>query len=182
MPAKSRLANIRLLEKYAAEYGLRVQRRFGFVRGATGKSIRYGKRQCRLGNANVVRIMSIHKSRAWSFHYCIIAGCGRKLWIDTDDLRMHPQLGVGITPYRPGDRRAPHHVHPRGHRPCNGGKRFRRGAARVLCRDDPCQREAHSAFHRENIDTNSAKLAAQITEEETVPPYTVSNASAFRSG
>lgn len=28
-----------------------------------------------------------------------------------------------------------------------------------------------------NIDTNLQKLAAQITEEETVPPYTVSNAS-----
>ena len=27
-----------------------------------------------------------------------------------------------------------------------------------------------------NIDTNLQKLAAQITEEETVPPYTVSNA------
>ena len=36
-------------------------------------------------------------------------------------------------------------------------KRFRRGAARVLRRDDPCQREAHSAFHREKYRYKPAK-------------------------
>lgn len=47
-------------------------------------------------NANVVRIMSIHKSKGLEFPVCIIAGCGRKFVNDTDDLRMHPQLGVGM--------------------------------------------------------------------------------------
>ena len=128
-------------------------------------------------NANVVRIMSIHKSKGLEFPVCIIAGCGRKFVNDTDDLRMHPQLGVGmrLTDPETGVRRTA----------------FIREAIGLATAESASAEELrvfYVAMTRakeklillstvKNIDTNLQKLAAQITEEETVPPYTVSNAS-----
>lgn len=70
---------------------------------------------------------------------------------------MHPQLGVGmrLTDPETGVRRTTFIREAIGL--ANGGKRFRRGIARVLRRDDPCQREAHSAFHREKYRYKPAK-------------------------
>ena len=108
---------------------------------------------------------------------CIIAGCGRKFVNDTDDLRMHPQLGVGmrLTDPETGVRRTA----------------FIREAIGLATAESASAEELrvfYVAMTRakeklillstvKNIDTNLQKLAAQITEEETVPPYTVSNAS-----
>ena len=178
---ESRLANIRLLEKYAAEYeAYGYSGVSGFVRFAERlKKNRSDMESANVvsENANVVRIMSIHKSKGLEFPVCIIAGCGRKFVNDTDDLRMHPQLGVGmrLTDPETGVRRTT----------------FIREAIGLATAESASAEELrvfYVAMTRakeklillstvKNIDTNLQKLAAQITEEETVPPYTVSNAS-----
>ena len=178
---ESRLANIRLLEKYAAEYeAYGYSGVSGFVRFAERlKKNRSDMESANVvsENANVVRIMSIHKSKGLEFPVCIIAGCGRKFVNDTDDLRMHPQLGVGmrLTDPETGVRRTA----------------FIREAIGLATAESASAEELrvfYVAMTRakeklillstvKNIDTNLQKLAAQITEEETVPPYTVSNAS-----
>ena len=49
-------------------------------------------------NADVVKIMSIHKSKGLQFPYCILANTGHK-FNDTDEksnLILHPDLGIGL--------------------------------------------------------------------------------------
>lgn len=102
---ESRLANIRLLEKYAAEYeAYGYSGVSGFVRFADRlKKNRSDMESANVvsENANVVRIMSIHKSKGLEFPVCIIAGCGRKFVNDTDDLRHAPTARCRHAPYRP---------------------------------------------------------------------------------
>ena len=51
---------------------------------------------CIRDSANVVRIMSIHKSKGLEFPICIIAGCARRFHKDTSDAVLHPELGFGV--------------------------------------------------------------------------------------
>ena len=97
---ETRLANLHLLMEYARKYE---------TVGAGGLSgfIRFADRLQQEGGdlgaasscseaADVVRIMSIHRSKGLEFPAVILAGCGRKFHRDTGDVRLHPKLGFGV--------------------------------------------------------------------------------------
>lgn len=54
-------------------------------------------------NADVVRIMSIHKSKGLQFKNVFVAGCGKKLNIrdSVGNLLYHKELGIGLTMINP---------------------------------------------------------------------------------
>lgn len=95
-----RLANLRLLLEYAKKYeaggngGLS-----GFIRFID----RLQKNDADLAAAstiseaaNVVRIMSIHRSKGLEFPVCILAGCSRRFNSERADVLLHPELGLGV--------------------------------------------------------------------------------------
>ena len=95
-----RLANLHLLLEYAKKYeasgynGLsgfirfidRLQEQDSDLPGACALS----------ESANVVRVMSIHKSKGLEFPVCIVAGCARRFNKEHGDALLHPELGLGI--------------------------------------------------------------------------------------
>ena len=99
---RAKKMNLMLLLDYAKTYeaggyiGLsgfirfidRLQRAGGDLAGATGVS----------ADANVVRIMSIHKSKGLEFPVCILAGCSTRFNRSDEkkNLILHSRLGVGL--------------------------------------------------------------------------------------
>ncbi len=45
---------------------------------------------------DAVKIMSIHKSKGLEFPVCIVAGCGKKINFDKDDLVLNTSLALGV--------------------------------------------------------------------------------------
>lgn len=102
-----RLANLRLLLEYAKKYessgynGLS-----GFIRFID----RLQKNDSDLAaastiseSANVVKIMSIHRSKGLEFPVCILAGCSRRFNKERGDVLLHPELGFGVKLKDPSD-------------------------------------------------------------------------------
>ncbi len=174
---ESRLANLRLLERYAAEY----------ERGGTGglsgflrfvDRLRRSRSDMEAANvisesADVVRIMSIHKSKGLEFPVCFVAGCGRQFAAEHSDLLLHPQLGMGM---RLAD-------------PETGVRRttLPREAISIALSESAASEELrvfYVAMTRakeklillstvKTLDTVLERLAAQITPEEKITPFVV---------
>ncbi len=95
-----RLANLRLLLEYAKKYEVSGNGGLsGFIRFID----RLQKSDSDLAaastiseSANVVRIMSIHRSKGLEFPVCIIAGCSRRFNKERADVLLHPELGLGV--------------------------------------------------------------------------------------
>ena len=97
-----RRANLRLLAEYAGVYekagyrGLsgfiryidRLQEQQGDLNGAPAQQ----------EQANVVRVMTIHRSKGLEFPYVFVADCGRQFNRQnlTGDLLLHPELGAAL--------------------------------------------------------------------------------------
>lgn len=180
---ENRLANIRLLEKYAAEYEAYGYNGIsGFVRFIDRlKKNRSDMESANVvsENADVVRIMSIHKSKGLEFPVCIVAGCGRRFVPEYDDMRLHPTLGLGIRLVAPetGARRTT----------------LPREAIAIASADSAAAEELrifYVAMTRakeklilistvKNLDGALQKLSAQITQDERIPSYTVNSASSI---
>lgn len=97
---EGRLANLRQLRSYAGELestgyaGLS-----GFVRFV--ERLRQNKADLEGAslvseNADVVRVMSIHKSKGLEFPICILAGCGRRKRVETAEVVLNSRLGLGL--------------------------------------------------------------------------------------
>lgn len=91
--------NLQLLHQYAKNY-----EQFGY-NGLHG-FLRFVDRLAEQGGdlaaasvsqegANVVRVMSIHKSKGLEFPYCIVAGCARRFNRESSDTVLHAELGFG---------------------------------------------------------------------------------------
>ena len=94
-----RLANLRLLLEYAKRFeatgysGLsgflrfldRMRRSSGDLSAAAALT----------ESANVVRIMSIHRSKGLEFPVCIVAGCAHRFNRESPAVLLHPELGLG---------------------------------------------------------------------------------------
>ena len=99
----ARRANLRLLLDYARSYEAAGYKGLaGFIRYID----RLGEQDGDLvpasalsENADVVRIMSIHKSKGLEFPVCILGGCARKFnMVDTQSAALfHPEYGFGCT-------------------------------------------------------------------------------------
>ena len=95
-----RLNNLRLLIEYARSYeasGYRGLPEFiRFIGKIEEQRIKLSVANSLAENANVVKIMSIHKSKGLEFPICILANCSRKFNKDTGAVLLHPDLGPGI--------------------------------------------------------------------------------------
>ncbi len=180
---EGRLANLRLLEQYAAEYEAYGYNGIsGFVRFID----RLKKNRSDLESANVlsenadvVRVMSIHKSKGLEFPVCIVAGCGRRFVAESDDMRLHPTLGLGIrlTDPETGAR-------------CTT---LPREAIAIASADNDAAEELrvfYVAMTRareklillstvKNLDATLSRLSSQITQEVCAAPYAVSSAASI---
>ncbi|NLJ30567.1 MAG: helicase-exonuclease AddAB subunit AddA [Clostridiales bacterium] len=95
-----RLANLRLLLEYAKKYEASGYNGLsGFIRFID----RLQKNRSDLAaastiseSANVVKIMSIHRSKGLEFPVCILAGCSRRFNKERSDVLLHPELGLGL--------------------------------------------------------------------------------------
>ena len=95
-----RLANLRLLLEYAKKYEASGYNGLsGFIRFID----RLQKSNSDLAPAstiseaaNVVKIMSIHRSKGLEFPVCILAGCARRFNKEKGDVLLHPSLGLGV--------------------------------------------------------------------------------------
>lgn len=97
---EQRLANLHLLQKYARDYesagGNGVAGFVRFMDRLTESRSDMEAAALSGDDDNRVAIMSIHKSKGLEFPVCIVAGCGRKLPLDHEEVVLHPDLGLGI--------------------------------------------------------------------------------------
>ena len=180
---ESRLANIRLLEKYAAEYEAYGYNGIsGFVRFIDRlKKNRSDMESANVvsENADVVRIMSIHKSKGLEFPVCIVAGCGRRFVPEYDDMRLHPTLGLGLrlTDPETGARRT---TLPREAIAIASANSAAAEELRIFYVAMTRAKEKLILLSTvKNFDSTLQKLAAQITQDTRIPPYTVNSASSI---
>lgn len=97
---EQRLSNLHMLLEYAKKYEASGYNGLsGFIRFID----RLQEQKADLPGAstiseasNVVRVMSIHKSKGLEFPVCIVAGCSRRFNKDRDDALLHPALGLGV--------------------------------------------------------------------------------------
>lgn len=98
---EERLANLRLLEKYARDYeSSGYHGASGFVRFLDRLKQNNSDLQAAElppEDRNAVAVMSIHKSKGLEFPVCIVAGCGRNFVTDQRaEILLHPELGLGV--------------------------------------------------------------------------------------
>lgn len=93
-------SNLFLLRDYAKkfedEYNKGLKGFLDFLENIKRKNIDLPSATVSSENDDTVKIMSIHKSKGLEFPICIIAGCSRKFAVDSDNIIIHPELGLGI--------------------------------------------------------------------------------------
>lgn len=178
-----RLANLRLLLEYAKKYeasgysGLS-----GFIRFID----RLQKNNSDLAPAstiseaaNVVKIMSIHRSKGLEFPVCILAGCSRRFNKDKADVLLHPSLGMGVKLKDPATL-------------CRYTTMPREAVALELDRAEMSEelRVLYVAMTRakeklilittvKDASKTLGKLAPRLTEDSRIPPYVVRSVSSI---
>lgn len=95
-----RLQNLYLLLSYARTYQQSGQQTLaGFLRFVERLEEEQSDLRSSGGasdSSNVVRIMSIHRSKGLEFPICILAGCARRHNKEKGDVLLHTQLGAGF--------------------------------------------------------------------------------------
>ena len=180
---EGRLANLRLLHRYAKRYessgynGLS-----GFIRFID----RLEKQKVDLAPAsngsegeNVVRIMSIHKSKGLEFPVCIVAGCSRRFNQEKDDALLHPELGLGVRLKAP-DSPARFSTLPREAIRLELDRQSMSEELRVLyVAMTRAKEKLILVTTLKDAEKTLAKLAAGLTKDEKLPEYTVRGASSL---
>ncbi|HIS50600.1 MAG TPA: helicase-exonuclease AddAB subunit AddA [Candidatus Gallacutalibacter pullistercoris] len=180
---EGRLANLRLLHRYAKRYeGSGYNGLSGFIRFID----RLEKQKADLAPAangsegeDVVRIMSIHKSKGLEFPVCIVAGCGRKFNREKDDALLHPELGLGVRLKAP-DSPARFSTLPREAIRLEIDRESMSEELRVLYVAMTRAKEKLILLSTlKDAEKTLAKLAAGLTKDEKLPEYTVRGASSL---
>lgn len=95
-----RLNNLRLLLEYAKSYEASGYKGLAgfihFIEKLERQKIEMPAASANSANANVVKVMSIHRSKGLEFPICFLANCSRKFNKDFGDILLNPDLGVGI--------------------------------------------------------------------------------------
>lgn len=178
-----RLANLRLLLEYARTYESSGYKGLsGFIRFID----RLEEQRSDLApasvlseSANVVRVMSIHRSKGLEFPICILANCARKFNKDRGEVLIHPELGLGIK-LRDEAMTCKYSTMPREAVALEIERGGMSEELRVLY-------VAMTRAKEKLIMLTSLKdpvrtlgrLAAQLTESPNIPPYVVRSAACF---
>lgn len=178
-----RLANLRLLMEYAKKYELSGYKGLsGFIRFINKlerKKTDLEPASTVNENANVVRIMSIHRSKGLEFPICIIAGCSRKFNMDKGEILLHPHLGLGVK--------------LRSHDNIVQYTTMARESVSIAIENDSISEELrilYVAMTRakeklilinsvKDIPKTLGKLSAKLTDSDSISPYIVRNSSSF---
>ena len=175
-----RLANVRLLMEYAKKY---ESSGFNGLSGFVRMLDRLEQQDADLASASsvsgaeVVQIMSIHRSKGLEFPVCILAGCSRRFNKERGDVLLHPELGLGVK-LRDSETGARMTTLPR------------EAAALEIDRGEMSEelRVLYVAMTRakekllllttvKDAEKTLGKLASRLTEEPRLQPYVVRSAS-----
>ncbi len=192
MPAGNRrTANLNmLLEKAAAYEKTSYKGLFHFVRyidELQKYDVDFGEADMVGENEDVVRIMSIHKSKGLEFPIVIVSGMGKNF--NKQDTRskmvLHPELGIGLD-YMDG-KKAYQITDYRKEGDCKADRagKSRRGTSCTLRCLNPCKRKAHS--HRTLKDApekleffrQQAALYAHSSDTTAIPYLTRESAAGY---
>lgn len=180
---EQRLSNLQLLMEYAKKYeasgynGLsgfirfidRLQEQNGDLPGASTIS----------EASNVVRVMSIHKSKGLEFPVCIVAGCSRRFNKERGDALLHPELGLGVK-RKEQNGLARITTLPREAIALEQERQSMSEELRVLYVAMTRAREKLILLTTvRNLDKTLATLAPQLTAQERISPYVVRSASSI---
>lgn len=178
-----RLANLQLLLEHAKKYessgynGLsgfirfidRLQAQDSDLPGASSLS----------ESADVVRIMSIHKSKGLEFPVCIIAGCARGFNRERGDAMLHPDLGLGVKLRNP-ETMARYNTLPREAVALELERESRSEELRILYVAMTRAREKLVLMTSvKRLDRRLGALASQLTGEKKIQPYVVRGGDSF---
>lgn len=178
-----RLNNLRLLMKYARDYeGSGCQGLSGFIRFID----RLQEQDSDLvpaaalsESANVVRVMSIHKSKGLEFPVCILANTARQFNKRKDDILLHPVLGLGMK-LRDETRTVQYDTMPREAVSLEIERGGMSEELRVLY--VAMTRAKEKLIMLTSLDDplkTLGKLGAQLTDAKAVSPYVVRSAASF---
>ncbi len=130
-------------------------------------------------SANVVRVMSIHKSKGLEFPICIVAGCSRKLPQDRGDALLHAELGLGVK-LRDPELLCRYSTLPREAVALEKEREKMSEELRVLYVAMTRAREKLILVTTvKNLEKQLGALAAKIPAEPSIPPYVVRSASSI---
>lgn len=176
-----RLANLRLLLEYARKYECSGYNGLsGFIRFID----RLQKQQSDLAPAssvseaaNVVKVMSIHKSKGLEFPICIIAGCSRRFNKDRGDALLHPALGLGVK-LKDNDTLCRYTTLPREAIALEMERESMSEELRILYVAMTRAREKLILLTTvKDLDKTLGGLAAQLTSHPQIQPYVVRSAA-----
>ena len=178
-----RLNNLRLLVEYARNYEASGYKGLtGFIRFVN--RLEEQKADIAASNsisesANVVKIMSIHRSKGLEFPICILANCSRKFNKDVGDILLHPELGPGIKLLDRENMRK-YTTFQRDAIKLDIDKKAMSEELRVLYVAMTRAKEKLIMLTAlKNPESTLSKLSAQITQNSVISPYVVGAASSF---
>ena len=178
-----RLNNLRLLMKYARDYeGSGYQGLSGFIRFID----RLQEQDSDLvpaaalsESANVVRVMSIHKSKGLEFPVCILANTARQFNKRKDDILLHPVLGLGMK-LRDETRTVQYDTMPREAVSLEIERGGMSEELRVLyVAMTRAKEKLIMLTSLEDPLKTLGKLGAQLTDAKAISPYVVRSAASF---
>ncbi len=173
LPAgERRAANLAMLVEKAVDYEKTSYRGlFHFLRyidKLQKYEVDFGEADTTGENANVVRVMTIHKSKGLEFPVVFVSGLGRKMnQMDASDrLVVHPDLGLGICEiFRAAKSEKKQCVPVRDCGPDPQGKSWR-GTARIVCSTDESQRKTGFDRNDQRCPKNVFRIYRKCTSGE----------------
>ncbi len=178
-----RLANLRLLLEYARGYEFSGYKCLsGFIRFID--KLEQNRSDLSPANtisesANVVKIMSIHRSKGLEFPVCILAGCSRKFNKDKGDVLLHPFLGLGVK-IRDSERLLQYSTMPRKAVEIEIERGLISEELRVLyVAMTRAKEKLIMLTSLKDIVKKLSSIASQLTEAPEISPYVVRNACCF---
>ena len=178
-----RLNNLRLLLEYARNYEASGYKGLaGFIRFI--ERLEEQKADLSSSNslsegANVVKVMSIHRSKGLEFPVCFLANCSRKFNKDVGEILMHPELGPAVK-LLDRELMRKYTTFQRDAVKLDLDKRAMSEELRVL----------HVAMTRakeklimvstlKNADSTLSRLGAQVSDDKAISPFVVGAANSF---
>lgn len=178
-----RLNNLRLLGEYARNYeasGYKGLASFiRFVSRLEDQKADIAAANSISEGANVVKIMSIHRSKGLEFPICILANCSRKFNKDVGDILLHPVLGPGIKLLDRENMRK-YTTFQRDAIKLDIDKKAMSEELRVLyVAMTRAKEKLIMLMSLKNSEATLNKLSAQVTQEAAISPYVVGAANSF---
>ncbi len=178
-----KLKNLRLLLEYARNYESAGYKGLtGFIRFI--ERLEEQKADLSASNAlsegaNVVKIMSIHRSKGLEFPVCFLANSSRKFNKDVGEILFHPELGPGFKLLDQVLMRK-YTTFQRDATKLDLDKKAMSEELRVLYVAMTRAREKLIILSSlKNSESTLSKLGAQITDGEVISPFVVGSANSF---